>query len=180
MSLFKDSQHQQQQQQHTRLPDSIKIDDITSGKIDPNLIYDEIERLKVEINILRNDMAMFLKALVSIKSNQSQQDYYLIIVSRLNIIQTSIKDYCEKYNKLLPIINLAQIKLGHEVEAPPPTKSKSATSTLNNTPISINKSTPSMNTTSNIKIDDKNKKTTKKNSISNKNIGSTSNQPIIL
>lgn len=29
-----------------KLPDILKIDEITSGKVDPQLIYDEIERLK--------------------------------------------------------------------------------------------------------------------------------------
>ena len=59
-------------------------------------------------------------------------------------MQDSIDDYCEKYNKLLPIINLAQIKLGHDVEGPPPSKIKSETSTNNNTPNMGNKTTPVM------------------------------------
>lgn len=103
----------------SKLPDIIKIDDISSGKIDPNLIYQELERLKVEINILRNDMSLFLKALATIPENQSQQEYYKIIVLRLRTVQSSIKEYCVEYNKLLPIINLSQIKLGHEVEILP-------------------------------------------------------------
>ncbi|KAK6455085.1 uncharacterized protein RJT20DRAFT_54720 [Scheffersomyces xylosifermentans] len=102
-----------------KLPDLIKIDEITSGKIDPNLIFNELERLKVEINILRNDMSILIKALATIPQNQSQHEYYRVVVSRLKTVQTSIKDYCAKYNKLLPIINLAQIKLGHEVEIIP-------------------------------------------------------------
>lgn len=103
----------------TKLPDLIKIDDITSGKIDPSLIFNELERLKVEINILRNDMSLLVKALATIPPDQSQQEYYRVVVLRLKSVQTSIKDYCAKYNKLLPIINLAQIKLGHEVEIIP-------------------------------------------------------------
>ena len=107
------------------------------------MIYDEIERLKAEINTLRNDMSLFLKALATIPPNQSQTEYYKLVVSRLKV-QDSIDDYCEKYNKLLPIINLAQIKLGHDVEGPPPSKIKSETSTNNNTPNMGNKTTPVM------------------------------------
>ncbi|KAG5420158.1 hypothetical protein I9W82_002038 [Candida metapsilosis] len=110
--------------QRPKLPDSIKIDDITSGKIDPQLIYNEIERLKAEINILRNDMSMFLQALATIPESNSPQEYYRTTMSRLEVVQRSIQEYCERYNKLLPIINLAQIKLGHEVEAPPVKKAK--------------------------------------------------------
>lgn len=107
-----------------KLPELIKIDDITSGKIDPQLIYNEIERLKAEINILRNEMSMFLQALATVPESNSPQEYYRTTMSRLEIVQQSIQEYCERYNKLLPIINLAQIKLGHEVEAPPVNKAK--------------------------------------------------------
>lgn len=103
------------------LPEVIRIDDVTSGKIEPELIYKELERLKVEINLLRNDMALFVKALATAGSNQSQIEYYHIVASRLKAIQAGIKNYCGQYNKLLPIINLAQIRLGHEVEIVPPT-----------------------------------------------------------
>jgi hypothetical protein len=101
------------------LPDVIRIDDVTSGKIEPELIYEELERLKVEINLLRNDMALFVKALATAGSNQSQVEYYRTVTSRLKAVQAGIKDYCGQYNKLLPIINLAQIRLGHEVEIVP-------------------------------------------------------------
>ncbi|EMG47067.1 hypothetical protein SBY92_002128 [Candida maltosa Xu316] len=178
---------------HSKLPNSIKIDDITSGKIDPQSIYDEIDRLKAEINILRNDMSLFLKALATIPSNQSQQEYYKVVVSRLKTVQVSINEYCEKYNKLLPIINLAQIKLGHDVEAPPPNKVKSEASTNNNTPNMVNKTTPVMgntatptttSTASNSGYQSPNgrvgKKTTKKASVSNKGMGSSNSQPIVI
>lgn len=102
-----------------RLPDVIKIDDIASGRIEPQLIYEELDRLKVEINILRNDMSLFIKALATIPENQSQQEYYKTAKARLKTVQASIEDYCTQYYKLLPIINLAQIKLGHEVEIVP-------------------------------------------------------------
>ncbi|KAI3405552.2 hypothetical protein KGF56_001570 [Candida oxycetoniae] len=132
-----------------KLPNSIKIDDITSGRIDPQLIYDEIERLKAEINILRNEMSMFLKALATIPETGSQQEYYETIIRRLQTVQQSIVQYCERYNKLLPIINLAQIKLGHEVEAPPAAAAKGGTlstpSTSNNTPVMGTKTTPALN-----------------------------------
>lgn len=105
----------------SNLPEVIRIDDISSEKIDPQLIYQELERLKVEINILRNDMSLFLKALATIPESRSQQEYYKIIVLRLHTVQASIKDYCVQYNRLLPIINLSQIKLGHEVEILPQT-----------------------------------------------------------
>lgn len=101
------------------LPEVLKIDDITSGRIDPDLIYNEIERLKLEINILRHDMSSFVKALAAIPEGSDQQQYYKTIAVGLKVIQESIKDYCTQYNKLLPIINLSQIKLGHEVEVIP-------------------------------------------------------------
>lgn len=195
--------------QLSRLPESIKIDDITTGKIDPNLIYDEIDRLKAEINILKNDMSLFLKALATIPPNQSQQEYYRIVMLRLKTVQTSIKEYCDKYNKLLPIINLAQIKLGHDVEAPPPpappsTKPSRATLTVNNTnnttPVMNNKTTPTMpngnpapamvsngNGTAGGPISNgttsaaarKRANSVKKTS-NNKNVGNSSNQPIVI
>ena len=196
-----------------KLPDILKIDEITSGKIDPQLIYDEIERLKAEINTLRNDMSLFLQALATIPPNQSQTEYYKLVVSRLKKVQDSIDDYCEKYNKLLPIINLAQIKLGHDVEGPPPSKIKSETSTNNNTPNMGNKTTPVMgnkttpvmgnkttpvmgnsstpsivtaNTNTAAYLTSSNtaakptKKATKRASVSNKDMGSSANQPIVI
>ncbi|CAX42426.1 conserved hypothetical protein [Candida dubliniensis CD36] len=181
----------------SKLPDIIKIDEITSGKIDPQLIYDEIERLKAEINTLRNDMSLFLKALATIPTNQSQMEYYKLVVSRLKTVQNSIVDYCDKYNKLLPIINLAQIKLGHDVEGPPPSKIKSEAPTNNNTPNMGNKTTPVMGnsttpstltgntntaaySTSSNTASKPTKKTTKKASVSNKGMGSSANQPIVI
>ncbi|KGU08039.1 hypothetical protein MEY_03805 [Candida albicans 19F] len=196
-----------------KLPDILKIDEITSGKIDPQLIYDEIERLKAEINTLRNDMSLFLQALATIPPNQSQTEYYKLVVSRLKKVQDSIDDYCEKYNKLLPIINLAQIKLGHDVEGPPPSKIKSETSTNNNTPNMGNKTTPVMGnkttpvmgnkttpvmgnsstpstvtantntgaySTSSNTAAKPTKKATKRASVSNKDMGSSANQPIVI
>ena len=188
-----------------KLPDILKIDEITSGKIDPQLIYDEIERLKAEINTLRNDMSLFLQALATIPPNQSQTEYYKLVVSRLKKVQDSIDDYCEKYNKLLPIINLAQIKLGHDVEGPPPSKIKSETSTNNKTPVMGNKTTPVMgnkttpvmgnsstpsivtaNTNTAAYLTSSNtaakptKKATKRASVSNKDMGSSANQPIVI
>lgn len=116
------------------LPDLIKIDDITSGKIDPLVVNEELERLKLEINTLRHDMTLFIKAIATIGPNQSQQEYYQLVSLRLKRIQQSIKDYCAQYNKLLPIINLAQIKLGHEVESLPPGRG-SVSGQANNTKI---------------------------------------------
>lgn len=103
----------------SELPEVIKIDDITSGKIEPEVIYQEMDRLKSEINVLRNDMSSFLKTLATIPEGNGQQDYYRSISEKLKTLQFSIKDYCNQYNRLLPIINLAQIKLGHEVEIMP-------------------------------------------------------------
>lgn len=102
-----------------KFPDIIKIDDISSGKIDPELIFEELERLKVEVNILRNDLSLFLQALAVIPENRSQQEYYNVLTLRLKAVQKGIKEYASEYNKLLPIINLSQIKLGHEVEVLP-------------------------------------------------------------
>ena len=88
------------------LPQVLKIDDITSGKI--------------EVNILRNDMSLFLRALASASPSQSQQEYRKLLAQRLEAVNVSIQDYCRQYNRLLPVINLAQIRLGHEVEVLPP------------------------------------------------------------
>lgn len=111
------------------LPDNIKIDDIALGKIEPSVIYAELERLKVEINILRNDMSFFVQALATVPPHQSQHEYYKVVALRLQTVQASIKDYCAQYNRLLPIINLAQIKLGHEVEIAPSLGTRAATRT---------------------------------------------------
>ncbi|SGZ50429.1 CIC11C00000002033 [Sungouiella intermedia] len=100
----------------SELPDSIRIDDIVSSKIDPETIYKELDRLKVEVNILRNDMSLFVKALATIPDNHSQHEYYNTLVAKLQTVKASIQEYCVQYNRLLPIINLALIKLGHEVE----------------------------------------------------------------
>lgn len=103
----------------SELPATIKIDDITSGRIEPEVIYAELERLKVEINILRHDMSIFVKTLASIPEGQTQLAYYANVESKLRVVQKSITDYYAQYVRLLPIINLAQIKLGHEVEIQP-------------------------------------------------------------
>lgn len=113
------------------LPEIIKIDDITSGKIEPSLIYDEIERLKVEINVLRNDMSSLVKSLATIPEGSSQGDYYRNVSEKLKVIQKSIKNYCNEYNRLLPIINLAQIKLGNEAEVIPNEKKPNGTPQMN-------------------------------------------------
>lgn len=97
----------------------IKIDDIASGKIDSKAIYDELERLKAEVNILRNDMSLFLKQLATIPEKHSQQEYQDALQQRLTQVQNTIKEYCVRYNRLLPIINLSQIKLGQEPETNP-------------------------------------------------------------
>lgn len=98
------------------LPETIKIDDIASGKIDPDTIYAELDRLKVEVNILRNDMSLLIKALGTIPENQNQQEYYNTLAQRVQTVKAAIKDYCVQYNRLLPILNLALIKLGQDVE----------------------------------------------------------------
>lgn len=100
----------------TDLSGSIKIDDIASGRVDSKAIFDELERLKAEVNILRNDMSLFLKQLASIPDKHSQQDYQNALQQRLAQVQNTIKEYCARYNRLLPIINLSQIKLGQEPE----------------------------------------------------------------
>ncbi|KAK6464510.1 hypothetical protein DFJ63DRAFT_71534 [Scheffersomyces coipomensis] len=119
-----------------KLPDFIKIDDIMSGRIDPQLIYQELNRLKVELNILRNDMNNFLKVLIDIPTNANgdinEHEYFKIISSRLKTLKETINEYCLEYNRLLPIINLAQIKLGHEVEILPlPNNNKANSNTAN-------------------------------------------------
>lgn len=101
------------------LPDTIKIDDITSGKIDSDVLFAEIDRLKVEVNILRNDMSLFLRTLASASSSQSQQEYHKLLTLRLETVTASIQEYSQQYNRLLPVINLAQIRLGYEVEVIP-------------------------------------------------------------
>ncbi|KAI5970316.1 hypothetical protein CANMA_000669 [Candida margitis] len=178
-----------------KLPESIKIDDITSGRIDPQLIYDEIERLKAEINILRNDMSSFLQALATVPANNSSQEYFRTTMSRLETIQKSISEYCERYNKLLPIINLAQIKLGHEVEAPPVNKTKTSQPQPNNKVKAGAKVPPSTGQNSSGQSSSFNqptsnngptngsksaKKPVKKGTQTNKTIEGSSTQPIVI
>lgn len=110
------------------LPHVIRIDDVSSGKIDPSLIYEELDRLKREINLLRNDMASFVKAFATVPPDMTTDEYHRNIASKLLTLQQDIRTYCLQYNKLLPIINLSQIKLGHEVETLPPSSSSSASS----------------------------------------------------
>lgn len=100
----------------TTLPDLIKIDDIANGKVASEDIYAELHRLKMEVNILRNDMSLFIKALATIPDNQSQQEYHDNLVQKVHLVKKTIKEYCSQYNRLLPIINLTQIKLGQDVE----------------------------------------------------------------
>lgn len=101
------------------LPATIKIDDIISGRVEPEAIYRELDRLKVEVDVLRHDMTFFLRALADISDGRSQQEYYKLVESRLKGLKDGIRTYNEQYVRLLPIINLAQIKLGHEVEVLP-------------------------------------------------------------
>lgn len=91
-----------------------KIDDITLGRVAPETLYNEIDHLKTEINLLRNGMALFLKALASIGENQSQHEYYAALADETSNVKQAIKEYCVKYNRLVAIINLAQIKLGQD------------------------------------------------------------------
>ncbi|CCE83222.1 Piso0_003794 [Millerozyma farinosa CBS 7064] len=106
----------EKQEVSSDLPEVIKIDDISSGKIDAKLIYQELDRLKFEVNILRNDLSLFLQSLGHIPPSTSQMEYYKVVTTRLDTLQKTIKQYCQKYNRMLPILNLAQIKLGNEVE----------------------------------------------------------------
>ena len=101
---------------HEKLPDVVNINDVTLGDIDANYVLNELENLKVEISILRNDMSAFLKALATIPNNTSQQEYYNVIILRLQAMQSLIKDYCVHYNKFLPVINFSQVQLGRDVE----------------------------------------------------------------
>lgn len=101
---------------HEKLPDVVNINDVTLGDIDANYVLNELENLKVEISILRNDMSAFLKALATISNSTSQQEYYNVIILRLQAMQSLIKDYCVHYNKFLPVINFSQVQLGRDVE----------------------------------------------------------------
>lgn len=96
--------------------DAYKIDDITSGRVAPETLYAEIDQLKMEINLLRNEMSLFLQTLASISDNKSQHEYYALLVDQTKRVKSAIKEYCAKYNRLLAIINLAQIKLGQDAE----------------------------------------------------------------
>lgn len=99
------------------MPEAIKIDDIVAGRVDPDTVLQELDRLKVEVNILRNDMSLFIKALATVPENQGQQEYYTVLALRLQTVKATIKEYCAQYNQLLPIINLAQIRLGQDADA---------------------------------------------------------------
>lgn len=96
--------------------EAYKIDDITSGRVSPETLYAEIEQLKTEINLLRNEMSLFLQALATVSDNKSQQEYYALLMDLTQKVKSAIKDYCAKYNRLLAIINLSQIKLGQDAE----------------------------------------------------------------
>lgn len=100
----------------SQLPESIKIDDVASGRIEASVIYEELERLKLEINMLRNEISTFVKALVTISDDMSQQSYYDSIEQRIFSVREAISKYCVRYNRLIPVINLTQIKLGQNVE----------------------------------------------------------------
>lgn len=114
----------------TSLPDVLRIDDVSSGKIDPVLIFNELDRLKAEINLLRGDMASFVKAIATIPQGHSPTDYQREIYAQLKQLQQHIQSYCADYNKLLPIINLSQIRLGHDVEIAPPSSKDPSTSSF--------------------------------------------------
>lgn len=91
-----------------------KIDDITSARVTPETLYSEIDQLKVEVNLLRNDMSQFLKALATVPENKSQHEYYAQVMEQTQSVKLAVKEYCAKYNRLAAIINLAQIKLGQD------------------------------------------------------------------
>lgn len=98
------------------LPDAYKIDDIMSGRVAPETLYSEFDMLKAEINLLRNGMSQFLKALATIPEGRGQQEYYTQLAEQTQNLKVAIKEYCVKYNRLVAIINLAQIKLGQDPE----------------------------------------------------------------
>ncbi|KAG7195208.1 uncharacterized protein KQ657_003734 [Scheffersomyces spartinae] len=110
-------------------------------------MYDELDRMKIQLNILRNDMLVFIQLLATIPSDLSQQQYFNSVKLRLFVVQQSIKEYCAQYNKLLPIINLAQIRLGNELEIVAPTVSVNGNGMA--TPATINGSSAA-NTPSNV------------------------------
>lgn len=98
------------------LPGAYKIDDIMSGRVSPETLYSEIDTLKAEINLLRNGMSQFLKALATIPEGRGQQEYYAQLAEQTQHVKAAIKEYCAKYDRLVAIINLAQIKLGQDPE----------------------------------------------------------------
>lgn len=108
--------------------DAYKVDDIVSGRVPPEIVYSDIESLKAEVNLLRSSMSQFLNALATIPENESQQEYYTLLVHQTQTLKLAIKDYCGKYNRLVAIINLAQIKLGQDTDngrsGPSPQKRK--------------------------------------------------------
>lgn len=98
------------------IPENVEIDDIVLMKMDSNLIFQEIDRLKLELNKLRDDFFFFIKELAVIPENQSQKHYFQTVELNFKSVQSSINNYCLQYNKFLPIINHVQLKLGNELE----------------------------------------------------------------
>lgn len=93
-----------------------KIEDISSGRVPAEEVYQEMERLKTDISLLRTEMAQFLTALATVHENTSQHAYYAQLATRTAGVRAAIKDYCARYHRLLDVISYSQIKLNQEPE----------------------------------------------------------------
>lgn len=89
-----------------------RLEDIELGRVKPAEVYAEIDRLKTEINGLRNSMAQFVTTLATIPPDQSQQLYYILVVKKLHQVQQAIADYLKRYECLVPLIQVAEARLG--------------------------------------------------------------------
>lgn len=94
-----------------------QLEDIELGRVKPTEVYTEIDRLKTEINGLRNCMAQFVTTLATIPPDQSQQLYYILVVKKLHQVQQAISEYLKQYECLVPLIQVAESRLGASNQA---------------------------------------------------------------
>lgn len=96
-----------------KLPDVVRIEDIEEGRVEPQAVFDELDALKAEINGLRNAMAQFVTALATVPKGQSQHHYYELVVKKLKNLQAAIAEYLRQYQRLVPLITVAEQRLGN-------------------------------------------------------------------
>lgn len=106
------------------LTKEITIEDIARGHIEPSAVYAELDRLKAEVDVVRNDMLLFLKGLGTIGDGQSQQEYRDILAQRLVRLQESISEYTRQFSMVQEVVETLQAKLGLDPRTESPNKRK--------------------------------------------------------